>query len=940
MLSALSHAHDADLMLSILSDFSQKRKISKNPDLRDAHKIKNPTQCIRALFAKNEKAGYKKIQNSGNPKMATMPTIEDTRKHFDLMGVNPEPINWSLSPHIKKASTEFEFFSPSAMQISNVLRKAAKKKSAPGPDQLSYQNLLEIDPLGKGLAILFNHIICTNRPPKGWKCFKTIMIPKSGDLDGSKPGNWRPIALLNTTYKIFTACLESQLFCWLQREHILHPNQKGIRLFEGCMEHNIALQLVTEINKNNNSPTHFAFLDIANAFPSIPMEAVNGILDRHGVVSTSQTLIAELYRDCQTSVFFACDREGDTRSSLGQCGPFPIVLGVRQGCPLSMLLFNVAINVAMFAIETNRSTNPSEAFRIMAYADDLCLTNNDEDQLHADILKINQTVNWLQMKLKPAKCALGTIYPPRYRQKREHKPLLILNEEIPHLEKEQTYKYLGIHRGLTKKFNPLDLYEEIRASLHKVNRSGLLPWQALKAYKTFIHSKLIYKFRILNTATTYINGSLKTTKVYGTQRGLEFEIRKFIRSLSGLSRHSTKHILYAPKEAGGLGCTELIDEYFIQSLSQTLSLLNSPDELIKELVTQAIKMHLGTQDTMTAMQTLATTGKKLLQRSWLSKIARAVEFLHKQHDITCAFLVQNGNFELIIDNPYSARANFHHLNKNSLSSFLHKTIASSHLAKWIAQPMAGLCAKGATSIPEANINFFRGNNITLKEFSFIYSARANDLPTNSRLHKTSKHCRNCGAPEEKASHALCSCPAILHMTTKRHNAIALILVNYLKNHFSTCDGWEILHEKMTCFTTTIFIPDIQIYNTIRKTVIIIDAKSPFDTELGMTGNDLANKSKYQTLVSQAHNNYGSDWKIQLHTFVIGALGSWFEPNTTMLQANLHFDKKTISAIKMECAKTAISWSCKIWSQFTKNRNLGSILPLDPVPAFQSQTDTA
>ena len=81
-----------------------------------------------------------------------------------------------------------------------------------------------------------------------WRECKTQLIPKSRNLDLKLAGNWRPIALQNTTYKLFTSCIAHQLENWMTN-NLLYGNQKGLSEFEGCTEHNLALNLLIEENK-------------------------------------------------------------------------------------------------------------------------------------------------------------------------------------------------------------------------------------------------------------------------------------------------------------------------------------------------------------------------------------------------------------------------------------------------------------------------------------------------------------------------------------------------------------------------------------------------------------------------------------------------------------------------------------------------------------------
>ena len=79
-----------------------------------------------------------------------------------------------------------------------------------------------------------------------WKTSRTILLHKDGDL--KEPSNWRSIALIDTTARLFTSCLATRLLFIIQKHSILSPEQNGFLPAEGCFEHNFMLQSHIEHN--------------------------------------------------------------------------------------------------------------------------------------------------------------------------------------------------------------------------------------------------------------------------------------------------------------------------------------------------------------------------------------------------------------------------------------------------------------------------------------------------------------------------------------------------------------------------------------------------------------------------------------------------------------------------------------------------------------------
>jgi len=117
---------------------------------------------------------------------------------------------------------------------------------------------------------------------------------------------------------------------------------------------------MVEHNARNRFSTYICFLDIANAFPSVPLELLFGLLGRHGASPNSIELLKNLHFNCSNMIHV-----GDL-----QVGPFPVNKGVRQGYFLSMLLYDIVIDPVLLAVDPIQ-----ESFNILAYADDIVIVN-------------------------------------------------------------------------------------------------------------------------------------------------------------------------------------------------------------------------------------------------------------------------------------------------------------------------------------------------------------------------------------------------------------------------------------------------------------------------------------------------------------------------------------------------------------------------------------
>ena len=143
----------------------------------------------------------------------------------------------------------------------------------------------------------------------------------------------------------------------------------------------------------------------------------------------------------------------------GRTDAVPIGSGVKQGCPISPILFNLTLELVIRAVNVAASANQlapvvhGQSVSIMAYADDLVIMSKSADGLQRLLSTASIMADKLQLKFKPAKCASLSME-CRKRPVVRSVEFLVQGNVIPALSEEQHYRYLGVHHLFFLSFCP------------------------------------------------------------------------------------------------------------------------------------------------------------------------------------------------------------------------------------------------------------------------------------------------------------------------------------------------------------------------------------------------------------------------------------------------------------------------------------------------------
>ena len=140
--------------------------------------------------------------------------------------------------------------------------------------------------------------------PCCWKNGLTILIHKKSDA--GDPGNFRPITLQSSAYKIFSSLLRNRLYSFLEKNNYIEKHhQKGFwPAVDGVAEHTQVLTHILRDAKLHQRAVTVVLLDLKNAFGEIHHNLIATALELHHVPDHIRQTIKNIYTNSRTAVFF------------------------------------------------------------------------------------------------------------------------------------------------------------------------------------------------------------------------------------------------------------------------------------------------------------------------------------------------------------------------------------------------------------------------------------------------------------------------------------------------------------------------------------------------------------------------------------------------------------------------------------------------------------
>ena len=789
------------------------------------------------------------------------------------------------------------------------------KRSAPGVDGISYANWRWVDPRGLILATIYNICRINTRVPSPWKHSAVTLIHKGGDTASIR--NWRPISLQLTIYKLYSALIARRIASWAITTSAFSPAQKGFLGFDGCTEHNFLLRSMLTDSRRHKQNLILVWLDLREAFPSVPHDLMRLMMERLGLSGSIIQTVSDIYSNASVSI-----RTGrDSYTS-----HIPQKRGVKQGCPLSPILFNIVLEGLLRHLSNSEAgyTLAGSKLNSLAYADDICVTASTNDDVQELLDRCVTFTEWAGFKFNAKKCGslclvnrsspiyVDHLFSPR-----------LGADNIPALTWDERYKYLGCPIGASRD-NSDDL-ATLRDSLLRdtsvIFQSPLAEWQKLDAFRRFLFPRLTFALKVILPGPTWC-------------KKLDTSLRAIIKRGLRIPQRTCTQYFYLPQALGGMGIPSVLDESHVARAAQAFKFLaDTRDPVIRQ-----VALHqLGEAVTKRARHLDPSNPEHLAE--FLNSTAHPGEGragdLWSLWSSARASLAIGGAFISLTQDSATLQTDHHHITwvKRKLASqAMKETIGARHLAAIKTSSDQGRAFNSLSLHADSSFFTYSGAFLTFPQYRFIHKARLNLLPVRTvqarcHQHVPTTQCRICGRVPETLAHVLNHCHRNLGMIRDRHNSILERIVRAVPESVGTK-----MKEQPQPGTSGDNRPDLTIISPDESSVIIVEVSCPFEGSPTALEDAARTKlEKYEPLRQTLLQRYTS---VEVLPFIVGSLGSWYPPNDRVL-SSLRIGHRYASLMRRLCVISAISGSQSIWyhSMCTRRRGNPDVgaaeLPIPP-----------
>lgn len=308
------------------------------------------------------------------------------------------------------------------------LKKLKIGKQA-GPNALKselYKWMLDSNICIRSLTESLNNISVTG-PPAEWRGSKTVLIPKK-----NKPTckDLRPIALMDTSYKLYMALCKEKLVNHLQLNDQFSVFQAGFTKSRRLEDNLIILTYCIMERRKSRKPLYVCAIDFEKAFDSVKRAHIVKALLKYRCDPLLIDIICQLYCGDTTSLHLNNVKLGEVE----------VTSGIRQGCTGSPLLFVMVLNHVIGKLVKSRVGFKNGVVEVpcLFFADDGLLLAQSRSEMNRLIDVLIEGAREVGLSINRAKSNVMVLGEDN------------ITDNIGGIESVSEMKYLGVDIGINK----------------------------------------------------------------------------------------------------------------------------------------------------------------------------------------------------------------------------------------------------------------------------------------------------------------------------------------------------------------------------------------------------------------------------------------------------------------------------------------------------------
>lgn len=501
-----------------------------------------------AMLLLKQRYGTQKRQPH-EPSMGAIKSFFDEK--FEAPVAVP-PINCRKLPQAGVGMLDLDF---SSTEVQCAL-KTLDAKAAKGYDGVGKDILVKLDGDGTLLAAFFSACLRAGAIPTELLRARMKLLYKKGSA--KDVGNWRPIMIQTTLYKLLMKMVHGRLMDWAERYHLLSDAQKGFRRAPGVHEHGYLVRTAIMNARRSKSDLYMVFCDLKEAFTSVQHETLLQQLEWAGVGPRMLGLLRFIFTHLVVSASEFSPR-AETQTRVRQ--------GIPQGDACGPVFFLFAIEYLIRSLPDSKpfEVDSNLSLKTLAFADDLVILTSEPGLLAEALRKMQNAAEDLCMRFNVSKCATlsivkGKLVPACFR---------LQGERVQSLMDDNLYKYLGVPTGFRPPRSDEDLVRNTQELVRMIDSSELWPWHKVSALKQFVLSKFMFPFRALD-----LDGI--------TLSRLRMAYIPVVKRWMGLSVAAPTNYLGILPSRGGVSVLDPQTLADLAALTEGLAMLSSVDYTIRQ----------------------------------------------------------------------------------------------------------------------------------------------------------------------------------------------------------------------------------------------------------------------------------------------------------------------------------------------------------------------